>query len=164
MSCISHDGHCHEENEGNEKEEKKEKIEKILFIISILIFAFSFVLPVNNYIKIGMYVATILLAGYEIIIEGILNIFKLNFEEDTLMIIAVIAAFALGDFSEACLVILLFKLGEMIEDRAVDKSNSNIEEIVSIKAKNANLVTGDKTEVVDVNVLKVGDKILVKPG
>ena len=106
-----------------------------------------------------MYVATILLAGYEIIIEGILNIFKLNFEEDTLMTIAVIAAFALGDFSEACLVILLFKLGEMIEDRAVDKSNSNIEEIVSIKAKNANLVTGDKTEVVDVNVLKVGDKI-----
>lgn len=164
MSCISHDGHCHEENEGNEKEEKKEKIEKILFIISILIFAFSFVLPVNNYIKIGMYVATILLAGYEIIIEGILNIFKLNFEEDALMTIAVIAAFALGDFSEACLVILLFKLGEMIEDRAVDKSNSNIEEIVSIKAKNANLVTGDKTEVVDVNVLKVGDKILVKPG
>ena len=164
MSCISHDGHCHEENEGNEKEEKKEKIEKILFIISILIFAFSFVLPVNNYIKIVMYVATILLAGYEIIIEGILNIFKLNFEEDTLMTIAVIAAFALGDFSEACLVILLFKLGEMIEDRAVDKSNSNIEEIVSIKAKNANLVTGDKTEVVDVNVLKVGDKILVKPG
>ena len=80
------------------------------------------------------------------------------------MTIAVIAAFALGDFSEACLVILLFKLGEMIEDRAVDKSNSNIEEIVSIKAKNANLVTGDKTEVVDVNVLKVGDKILVKPG
>ena len=164
MSCISHDGHCHEENEGNEKEEKKEKIEKILFIISILIFAFSFVLPVNNYIKIGMYVATILLAGYEIIIEGILNIFKLNFEEDTLMTIAVIAAFALGDFSEACLVILLFKLGEMIEDRAVDKSNSNIEKIVSIKVKNANLVTGDKTEVVDVNVLKVGDKILVKPG
>ena len=164
MSCISHDGHCHEENEGNKKEEKKEKIEKILFIISILIFAFSFVLPVNNYIRIGMYVATILLAGYEIIIEGILNIFKLNFEEDTLMTIAVIAAFALGDFSEACLVILLFKLGEMIEDRAIDKSNSNIEEIVSIKAKNANHVTGDKTEVVDVNVLKVGDKILVKPG
>lgn len=102
--------------------------------------------------------------GYEVIVEGILNIFKLNFEEDTLMTIAVIAAFALGDFSEACLVILLFKLGEMIEDRAVDKSNSNIEEIVSIKAKNANLVTGDKIEVVDVNVLKVGDKILVKPG
>lgn len=164
MSCISYDGYLHEENEVNKKEEKKEKIEKILFIISILIFAFSFVLPVNNYIKIGMYVATILLAGYEIIIEGILNIFKLNFEEDTLMTIAVIAAFVLGDFSEACLVILLFKLGEMIEDRAVDKSNSNIEEIVSIKAKNANLITGDKTEVVDVNVLKVGDKILVKPG
>ena len=97
MSCISHDGHCHEENEGNEKEEKKEKIEKILFIIS----AFSFVLPVNNYIKIGMYVATILLAGYEIIVEGILNIFKLNFEEDTLMTIAVIAAFAFEKFSSS---------------------------------------------------------------
>ena len=64
------------------------------------------------------------------------------------------------------LVLLYYYLNweKCIEDRAVDKSNSNIEEIVSIKAKNANLVTGDKTEVVDVNVLKVGDKILVKPG
>ena len=57
------------------KRKKRKNRSKILFIISILIFAFSFVLPVlNNYIKIGMYVATILLAGYEIIVEGILNI------------------------------------------------------------------------------------------
>ncbi len=136
----------------------------MLFLISIFIFAVSFILPVSEYIKIGMYSITILFAGYEIILEGIKNIFKLNFEEDTLMTIAVIAAFILGEFNEACLVILLFKLGEIIEERAVDKSNSHIEDIVSIKATNANLIKDNEIEVIDVNQLKIGDRILIKPG
>lgn len=169
MSCHCHNTTCHQKDEnekGNlkEQEERKEKIEKALFIISLLIFGMSFVSKISQSIKIGMYIVTIILAGYEIILEGLKNIFKLNFEEDTLMTIAVIAAFILGEFHEACLVILLFKLGEMIEERAVNKSNDNIEQIVSIKATNANLVKEDEIEVVDVNTLKIGDAILIKPG
>ena len=111
-----------------------------------------------------MYIVSILFAGYEILFEGIKNIFKLNFEEDTLMAIAVVAACVIGEFTEGTLVILLFKLGEFIEHHAVEKSNDSIKQIADIKAKNANLLKENDVEVVDVNVLKVGDTILIKPG
>jgi len=160
MSCHCHDKECNQ----SEKHTSKERIEKALFLISIFIFTVSFILPVSQYVKIGMYIITILFAGYEIILEGIKNIFKLDFEEDTLMTIAVIAACILGEFHEACLVILLFKLGEIIEEKAVDKSNQNIEKIVDIKATNANLIKNNNIEVIDVKALKIGDNILIKPG
>ena len=111
-----------------------------------------------------MYIVSIIFAGYEILFEGIKNIFKLNFEEDTLMAIAVVAACVIGEFTEGALVILLFKIGEFIEQHAVEKSNDSIKQIADIKAKNANLLKENDVEVVDVNVLKVGDTILIKPG
>ena len=172
MSCQCHGEEDNQKREDKkrdstrqeEKENKKGKIEKILYIISILIFVVSFILPVSELVKVIIYIITILLAGYEIILEGVKNIFKFNFGEETLMTIAVIAACILGEFVEACLIILLFKLGETIEERAIDKSNSHIEKIVSIKATNANLVKEDEISVVDVKELKVGDTIFIKPG
>lgn len=115
-------------------------------------------------LKIGLYIVTILLAGYEILLEGITNIFKLNFEEDTLMTIAVVAACILGEFTESCLVILLYKLGEIIEEEATKKSDESLQKIVDIKAKNANLIYNQDIQVVEVETLKVGDMILIKPG
>lgn len=161
MSCSCHNHECHT----TEKKETSEKIEIVLYIISLIIFGSTFLPIIPTYIKIVMYITSIILAGYEIILEGIKNIFKLNFEEDTLMTIAVIAACILGEFTEGCLVILLFKLGEIIEDKAVDKSNQSIQKIVDIKATNANLVKeNEEIEVVDVKKLKINDTILIKPG
>lgn len=168
MSCHCHDKKCNKreiiQDEMMENNDRKEKIQNVLFLISILVFGISFIINAPEQILIGMYIVSIILAGYEIILEGMKNIIKLNFEEDTLMTIAVIAAFILGEFHEACLILLLFRLGEMIEEKAVDKSNSNIQKIVSIKATNANLLKESNIEVVDVKTLRIGDKILVKPG
>lgn len=160
---MSHNCNCNG-NHHEEEEEKHEKLEKILYIISVIVFAITFIPQIPENIKIGMYIVSIILAGYEILFEGIKNIFKLNFEEDALMAIAVVAACVIGEFTEGALVILLFKLGEFIEHRAVEKSNDSIKQIADIKAKNANLLKENDVEVVDVNVLKVGDNILIKPG
>lgn len=160
---MSHSCNCNG-NYHDGEEKKWEKLEKILYIISVIIFAITFIPQIPENIKIGMYIVSIILAGYEILFEGIKNIFKLNFEEDTLMAIAVVAACVIGEFTEGALVILLFKLGEFIEHRAVEKSNDSIKQIADIKAKNANLLKENDVEVVDVNVLKVGDTILIKPG
>lgn len=161
MSCSCHNHECKD----IEQEEKREKVGTILYIISLIIFGITFLPIMPIYIKIVMYIISIILAGYEIILEGIKNIFKLNFEEDTLMTIAVIAACILGEFTEGCLVIILFKLGEIIEGKAVDKSNKSIHNIVDIKATNANLIKeDDQIEVIDVKELKVGNIILIKPG
>lgn len=150
---------CHHHHE--EKENKKFEI--FLYIISIILFILGF-LPIFSNYKVLLYLASVLLSGYELIINGIKNIFHFNFEEDTLMTIAIIAAFILGEFPESCMVALLFKLGEFLEEKAVENSNKNIKEIVEIKAKTANILEGEKIKVIDVDKLKVGDTILIKPG
>ena len=163
-NCINETNSCecfHHHHEENKNENKK--IELILYIISIIIFVLGF-LPIFSNYRIWIYLACVLLSGYELILNGIKNIFHLNFEEDTLMTIAVIAAFILGEFPESAMVVLLFRLGEFLEEKAVENSNKNIKQIVEIKATTANLLNGDKQEVVDVETLKVQDIILIKPG
>lgn len=159
---CNHCDHCH--THGSETEEKLNKKDIILYIISIIIFILTFLSISENY-KIGGYLLVIILSGYELIIEGIKNIFKLNFEEDTLMTIAVIAAFCLGEFPESCMVVLLFRLGEFLEEKAVENSNKNIKGIVEIKAKTANRIDEkDNIKVVNVEEVEVGEKIIIKPG
>lgn len=159
---CNHCDHCHV-NE-NEIEEKLNKKDIILYIISIIIFILTFIPILENY-KIWAYLLVIILSGYKLIIEGIKNIFKLNFEEDTLMTIAVIAAFTLGEFPESCMVALLFRLGEFLEDKAVENSNKSIKNIVEIKAKTANIIDEkENVKVVNVEDIKVGEKIIIKPG
>lgn len=161
MAC-KHCDHC--EIEHHEHHEHKEnKLDIILYIIAIVFLGLSFIQAFTN-IRVIFILLSILLSGYELLFNGIKNIFKLDFEEDTLMTIAVIAAFCLGEYVESCLVIILFRLGEFLEDRAVDKSNESIKEIVKIKADTANRVINDVIETVDVKEIKVGDTILIKPG
>ena len=156
MACCSHN---HEECEVKEK--NKSKI--VLYIFSLVLFGIGFIPALAEY-KIWIYLVAVLLAGYDLLIEGIKNLFKLNFEESTLMTIAIIGAFIKGDYPESCLVVLLFKLGEFLEEFAEARSNKNIEDITKIKANNANLVDGDNVNVVKVEDVKIGDILLVKPG
>lgn len=157
--------HCHtHEHTHSHEEEEFEKKDIVLYIISIFLFVISFI-PILKQFQIWLCLIAVALCGYELIFEGIKNIFKLNFEEETLMTIAIIAAFILGEYPESCMIILLFKLGEFLEDKAVENSNKNIKQIVEIKAKTANIVDDKGTiKTVDVEKVKVGDIILIKPG
>ena len=143
--------------------ERNSKVEMILYFISLILFAIGFIPALAN-LRIIIYAVSILLSGYDLIIKGISNIFKLNFEEDTLMTIAIISAFVLGEYPESVVVILLYKLGEYLEERASKTSNESIENISKIKAETANLYLGVNLKNIDVRELKVGDKILIKPG
>ena len=172
MSCkhccncnhAHHEEYKHEHNHEHHHEEKESKISLVLYIVSVIIFLLTFI-PIDIPYKFVMYLVVVILSGYELILKGIKNIFHLNFEEDTLMTIAVIAAFALGEFPESCMVILLFRLGEFIEDKAVENSNKNINDIVKIKPKTANLLDEkEEDKIVKVEDVKIGDKIIIKPG
>ena len=158
-NCKHCDSHVH-----NHESEEIEKKDIILYIISVLIFGISFLPILKNY-QGWLCLVAVVLSGYELIIDGIKNIFKLNFEEDTLMTIAIVAAFILGEFPESCMIILLFKLGEFLEDKAVESSNKSIKNIVKKKINTANIVQ-DNNEIKQVNVLnvKTNDIIMVKPG
>ena len=146
-------------------EDKKEssKLKIFLYVISLILFAVGFIPALESY-KLVIYLLAVILSGYDLIIEGIKNIFHLNFEEDTLMTIAIIAAFIIGEYPESVAIVLLFKLGEFIEDKAVEKANKNINSIASLKIKTANLIDGKNTTIVNVEELKIGNSILIKPG
>ena len=147
----------------NKNQSNGYKLEWKLYIISILFFLIALFVQ-NNIIKIILNGIVIALSGYEVILGGIKNIFHLDFEENTLMTIAVIAAFWIGEFPEAVLVLLLFRLGEFLEETTIRKSQKNIEEIVGMKVNMANLVEGEEIKPIKVENIKIGDIILVKPG
>ena len=147
------------------KEDKEEnsKFKILMYVISLILFGVGFIPALASY-RLVIYLFAVILSGYDLIIEGIKNIFHLNFEEDTLMTIAIIAAFVIGEYPESVAIVLLFKLGEFIEDKAVEKANKNINSIASLKVQTANLVKEKETKTVNVEELKIGDTIIVKPG
>lgn len=105
-----------------------------------------------------------LIAARETIIDGIKGIFRLHFDEEALMTIAVIAAFAIGEYKEGAMVALLFSFGEGLEDLAVDRSKSRIAALADIRPDTANVVCGDKTEIRPAESVKVGERIIIKVG
>ena len=147
------------------KEDKEEnsKFKILMYVISLILFVVGFIPALASY-RLVIYLLAVILSGYDLIIEGIKNIFHLNFEEDTLMTIAIIAAFVIGEYPESVAIVLLFKVGEFIEDKAVEKANKNINSIASLKVQTANLVKEKETKTVNVEELKIGDTIIVKPG
>ena len=97
--------------------------------------------------------------------ESIQNIGKGKiFDEHFLMSIATIGAFAIGEYPEAVSVMLFFRIGELFEEYAEEKSRKSISDLMEIKPDYANLKRGENVEKVSPETVKVGDIIIVKPG
>ncbi|MGN1126842.1 MAG: heavy metal translocating P-type ATPase, partial [Ruminococcus sp.] len=164
-SCCCSNEHSH--NTSNDEEESHSKIKTILLVFSAVVTVLCVILHLSvdfNPIIIGIAcgVATII-AGNETFIKGIKSAIKLKLDETTLLTIAVIAAFCLGEFTEAALVTILFQFGELLEDVAVSRSKKNIETLAKIRPDKAILIeNGEEVEVPAENV-KIGSTILVKP-
>ncbi len=86
------------------------------------------------------------------------------FDENFLMSIATLAAFVIGDYAEAVGVMLFFRVGELFEDIAVEKSRSQIMDAVDMRPAVVNLIQGRMIEVIPAKDAKVGDILLVRPG
>lgn len=143
------------------KEQRKKDI--ILYSIAIVIILVALLIPIKI-LKMILFGTTIALIGHKVLLQGIKNIFEFNFTEETLMTIAVIAAFIIGEYPEACLVLFLFNIGEFLSQRAMNKSYDNIEDVISLKQNNANVVEDGHVVVKNSKFVNVGDTILIKPG
>ena len=105
------------------------------------------------------------LSGFEILWASAVNIAHGKiFDENFLMSIATIGAFAIGKYAEAVMVMLLYQIGEWLQDRAIMRSKKAITNLLNIKAKVANLVTDDGEIQVDLDRVAVGSIIRIKPG
>lgn len=164
MSKCEHCG-AHDHDHEHEEEEENLKAEVIKLIIALIIFAIAFFKIVPEKIATWLFVAAYILSGYEVLLKSIKNIFRGEvFDENFLMSIATLGAFAISKPGEAAAVMIFYNVGELFEDYAVGKSKKSIIQLMNIKPKIANLKKGSEIKVVEPEELKVGDIIIVKAG
>ena len=138
----------------------------IKIIISAILFVLALVIPFSNeWINNGLFIISYLVVGFEILKKAIRNIFRGKvFDENFLMAVATIGAFAIGEFPEAVAVMLFYQVGELFQSYAVDKSRKSIASLMDIRPDYANIEKDGKIEKVDPDEVKIGDIIIVKTG
>ena len=138
-------------------------------IIKIIISAILFVIALlfQNYktVYLILLVCSYLIVSYRIFIEAIKKLVKGNvFDENTLMIIATVSAFIIGEYPEAVMVMLLFEFGEYLSDLAVDNSKESITKLMDLRSDYVNLKKDERIEKVDIKEAVIDDIFIVKPG
>ena len=129
-----------------------------LFIAGVLV-------PVTA-VKIILLLAAYLLLGRHVLLTAVKNIGRGQvFDENFLMAVATIGAWAVGSFDEAVGVMLFYRVGEYFEDRAVDRSRKQIMDAIDLRPETVNLVKDNgKIEVIPAEGAQEGDIVLVRPG
>ena len=145
--------------------EKKEKQRNIIKIsIATVILILNIFMPIF-WLKVVIFAADYILISYKVLIKAARNIVKGKvFDENFLMSLASIGAFIIGEYIEAIAVMLLFAIGEMLEELAINKSRKTIKSLLEIKQPYANLVIDDEEKKVELFEVQVGDIIRVRPG
>ncbi len=114
------------------------------------------------------YIAVFIIIAYDIVLEVAKHIFKFKlsniFDEEFLMTLASVCAFALSEYTEAVIIMLFYQIGELFTDCAVDKSRDSIKSLMDIRPDYANLITENDIKRVSPETVRVGDMISVKPG
>ena len=142
------------------------KKDLIKIILSGILYLFAIIVPFSNiWITRSIYIISYLIVATEILEKALKNILKGEIlDENFLMSIATIGAFAIGEFPEAVAVILFYQVGELFQDYATDKSRKSIIDLMDIRPDYANLIKDEKEEKVNPKEVEIGDIILVKPG
>ncbi len=144
----------------------KIKINETLFKIIISTILFVLALFFKDYsIYVAFLVISYLVVSFDVFKEGVKKLFHGEvFDESTLMIIATISAFIIGEYPEAVMVMLLFEFGEYLSDLATSNSKKSITKLMDLRSDYVNLKENNGIQKVDVREVKVGDIFVVKPG
>ncbi len=181
MSEHNHDCHgscsCHSHEHddgcgcgcgcGHEHGGEHQKSEWIRLGIAFALLVFGVMASVFSqpYLPVIFYAASYMTAGFEVLVGAVRGIAKGDaFGENFLMSIASIGAFLIGEYAEACAVMLLFELGERFQDIAVEKSRSSIRTSIEMRPESITLLRDGKEINASPAAAHVGDVFVVKPG
>lgn len=136
---------------------------KIAFAAVVFVLAFLPVLP--ELLRIVMFLTAYLIAGGDVLLTAIKHIFKGNFfDENFLMSIATLGAFAIKEYPEAVMVMILYQIGEYFQHRAVEKSRKSVTELMDIRPDYANIEENGGLVKKSPEDVKIGDVIVVAAG
>ena len=151
--------------ESSSEEEDTGKIKKKLLIGGIL-FVLGIFVPKTLFIpKLAVFLVSYLVIGGNVLLSAFKNILNGQvFDENFLMAIATIGAFAIGEYPEGVAVMLFYQLGELFQGIAVNNSRKSIVSLMDIRPDYANIKVGEGIKKVSPEEIKVGEIIVVKPG
>ena len=161
---TAEEAEAHEEQPENG--DKSEKIKIVLLIISAALFVAAFILHFFDGFELPCAILSVIsavLSGYEVVIEGVKSVIKRRIDETTLMTVAVIAAMVLGEFVEAAAVTVLFGIGELLEDKAVEKSRRDIQKLADIRPDTAFVINNGVTDEIQAKDVAVGSVVEIPP-
>jgi len=144
---------------------KKHRLRQIGLITGAILFVIGMVFPFSQPVEFALFLISYLLVGGEVVLRAIKNIAKGQvFDENFLMSVATVGAFAIGDFAEGVAVMLFYQVGEFFQNLAVNRSRKSISALMDIRPDYANLKIGGEVKKVSPEEVGIGDLILVRPG
>ena len=146
----------------------RENVDIICIIIGAVLFVAGEIMEhkgLGTSATLPVFVIAYLVLGGVIVVKAAKNISHGQiFDENFLMSIATLAAFAINDSAEAVGVMLFYRIGELFEEKAVERSRGQIMDAVDLRPEVVNLVTGDDIQVIPSEEAQIGDILLVRPG
>lgn len=168
-NCKKEHHHNHEKSSHSHDHIKDEKendlLGKVPFIFGLIIYVVAIAMGSNDIYGIILFGVAYILIGGEVVLSAIKNISHGElFDENFLMTLATIGAFAIGEYTEAVAVMVFYKIGEIFQDYAVNKSRKSISSLMDIRADYANKLVNNKEEKVSPEDVEIDDIIVIKPG
>ncbi len=144
---------------------RKQKKTLIRIVVSLVIAAIAYFSPVEEILKLSAFIVSYLVIGYDVLWSAIRNIAHGQlFDEQFLMSLATIGAFAIGDYPEASAVMIFYQTGELFQSIAVGKSRKSIASLMDIRPDYAVVKREGKEYEVSPEEVSVGELIVIKPG
>ncbi len=155
--CEHHHEHCHD------SENPKMKLVRVGIALAILVSCIAF--HIEGISGLALFIFAYLLAGGDVLYSALKNILKGEvFDENFLMSVATIGAFAIKEYPEAVMVMVLYQIGEYFQHKAVEKSRRSIKQLMDIRPDYANVEKDGKLVKVNPIEVKKGEIIAVKTG
>lgn len=145
--------------------EYKDRTREIIEIaLSLVLFVLAFIID-SKVPNIVISLLAFLIAGYGVIISAVRNLVKGEaFDETLLMTIATIGALCIGDFREGAAVMIFFRVGELFQDIAVERSRKSITSLLGLKSNTVNIKVGNEIKEIETEKVNVGDIMVVRVG
>ncbi len=159
-TCTDH-GHVHDEADAP----GLSVVSVAPILVSVVFFALGMLLPFPGWGKLIVFLVSYLLAGGPVLWSAVRSIWRGQvFDENFLMAVASLGAFAIGESPEGAAVMLFYRVGEFFQDLAVDRSRRSVRALMDIRPDTANLLVNGEPRVVAPEEVTVGDLLLVRPG
>lgn len=137
----------------------------VSFILYLPTLILHFCNALSATVELLLFLAVYALAGYDVLWRAVKNILHGNvFDENFLMSIATVGAFAIGEYPDAAAVMLLYQIGELFQHYAVGKSRKSIAALMDIRPETATVIRDGIEQEVDPADIAIGETIVVKPG